>query len=124
MRKLQRNMQEFYYSNYLGKEEIKDEFGNATGEFKITYTEPKIAKGNISASRGNSDTDQFGVAVNYSKTLVPSNNIELSETSILWIDVIPVIENEETATPYNYKVVEVAKSINEISYAIQRVDVK
>lgn len=124
MRKLQRNMQEFYYSNYLGREEIKDEFGNATGEFKITYTEPKIAKGNISASRGNSDTDQFGVSVNYSKTLVPSNNIELSETSILWIDLIPVIENGETATPYNYKVVEVAKSINEISYAIQRVDVK
>lgn len=124
MRKLQRNMQEFYYSNYLGREEIIDEFGNATGEFEITYTEPAIAKGNISASRGNSDADQFGVSVNYSKTLVPSDNIELSETSILWIDVIPVIENGETATPYNYKVVEVAKSINEISYAIQRVDVK
>lgn len=124
MRRLQRNMQEFYYSNYLGREEIKDKYGNATGEFKIKYSEPQLAKGNISASRGSSQADQFGVSVNYSKTLVSSQSLDLSETSILWIDVIPVIENGETATPYNYKVVEVAKSINEVSYAIQRVDVK
>lgn len=124
MRKLHRNMQKFYYSNYIGRTDITDEWGNLTGEYKITYSEPKLAKGNISASRGSADADEFGVDINYNKTIIPFEDIGLTETSILWINVVPEIENGETKTPYDYKVVEIAKSINEISYAIQRVDVK
>jgi hypothetical protein len=120
MRKLHRNMQEFYYSNYTGRTEMTDEWGNLTGEYKITYSEPKRARGNISASRGASDADQFGISVNYNKTIVPEEDLGLTETSILWLDVVP----ENADTPYDYKVVEIAKSINEISYAIKRVDVQ
>jgi ribosomal protein S20 len=107
------------YSNYTGRTEMTDEWGNLTGEYKITYSEPKRARGNISASRGASDADQFGISVNYNKTIVPEEDLGLTETSILWLDVVP----ENADTPYDYKVVEIAKSINEISYAIKRVDV-
>ena len=120
MRTLHRNKQEFYYANYAGRTETVDEWGNYTGEYKITYSEPKRARGNISASRGASEADQFGVSVNYNKTLVPEEDLGLTETSILWIDTVP--ENSET--PYDYVIVEIAKSINGISYAIRKVDVQ
>lgn len=120
MRTLHRNKQEFYYSNYLGRTELTDEWGNATGEYRITYSEPRLAYGNISASRGASDADQFGVSVNYNKTIVPEEDLGLTETSILWIGEVP----ENADTPHNYEIAEIAKSINEISYAIRKVDVK
>ena len=120
MRTLHRNKQEFYYANYLGRSELTDEWGNLTGEYKITYSEPKLARGNISAARGASEADQFGVSVNYSKTLVPEEDLGLTETSILWLDAVP----ESAETPHDYVVVEVAKSINGISYAIRKVDVE
>lgn len=120
MRTLHRNRKDFYYANYLGRTELTDEWGNLTGEQNITYSEPKLARGNISASRGISEADQFGVSVNYSKTLVVEEDLGLTETSILWIDVVPT----DSQTPHDYVVVAVAKSINGISYAIRKVDVE
>ena len=119
MRTLHRNRQKFYYSNYLERSEMVDEWGNATGEYKITYSEPKQAYGNISASRGVSSVDQFGVSLSYNKTLVVEEDLGITETSILWINKVP--ENAET--PHDYEISEIAKSINGINYAIRKVDV-
>ena len=40
MRTLNRNKICIYYANYVGKVPIKDEYGNLTGEYKISYDRP------------------------------------------------------------------------------------
>lgn len=92
-----------------------DEYGNQTGEYRITYAEPKPLMVNVSAARGTIDVDQFGSNANYSRTIV-TDDVEcpIDANSILWIG-IPVTK------PHNYVVVSVARSINSVTYAIREV---
>ena len=49
MRTLNRNKIRIYYANYVGKTPIKDEYGNLTGEYKISYDRPFALMANVSA---------------------------------------------------------------------------
>jgi hypothetical protein len=118
MRCMNRNKSDFWYATYNEKVEITDEYGNATGQFSIAYNEPVKAQANISAARGSSDVEMFGVSLNYDKAIVTDNmNLPISETSVLWIDADPATDK------FNYVVSRVARSLNNISYAVRRVDV-
>lgn len=124
MKAMERNKKKFWYALYERSEPILDEDGNEVGEQSV-YGNPVREKGNISAARGSTENDLFGVNAVYTKTINPMpNNCPIDESSILWIEVEPVIEEDgRTVTAHDYVVSQVAESINHKAYAISRVDV-
>lgn len=127
MKCLNRNKSSFYYALYDNKFEILDEYGNNTGQYEVKYMNPVEIKANISAAMGNKESRQFGDSVIYDKVIVLDNvNIIIDEYSILWIDTIPVINEEDgtTTTPHDYVVTAIAKSLNSVSIAVSKVKVQ
>lgn len=126
MRCLIRNMCTFYFANYERKIELKDEYGNNSGEYEVIYSQPIMCKGNISAAQGEVQSRQFGDSESYDKVIVLNNpNIPIDEYSILWVDTPLVINSDGFAdSPHDYIVKKVARSLNSISIAISKVDVK
>ena len=118
MRCLNRNKQTFYYALYKGEVEEQDTDGNYTGEREIEYYTPVKMKANISAARGESDLNPFGIETNYNKTIVTDDmKCPIKEDTVIWIGKDP------TEDPYNYIVVKKAASLNTIVYAIREVQV-
>ena len=126
MRTLARNKVRIFYANYRDKTPLKDEYGNLSGEYKISYDNPIAIMANVSAARGESTTRQFGENVNYDRIIVLDNpSFPISETSILWIDTTPEIANDgSTNTPHDYIVKQVAPSLNSKSIAVSKVSVR
>lgn len=125
MKCLRKNMRQFWYALYEKDEETKDAEGNYTGLYKPVYTPPRLMSANISAARGTTNEQLFGVDISYDKTIATSDiGCPIRETSILWIDNAPVIDSDgSTDTPWDYTVSSVAKSINSITYAVKKVDI-
>ena len=124
MRCLFRNMREFYYARYEGKNEIEDEYGNKTGEYEVVYGEPVKCRANISAAQGEVQSRQFGESESYDKVIVLDDvNIPIDEYSILWVDSLPFDKTDEKVTPHDYIVKKVARSLNSVSIAISKVRV-
>ena len=125
MRTLHRNKIRIFYANYRDKVPRKDEYGNLTGEYDITYDNPVEVKANVSAARGEATTRQFGDDVSYDRIIVVDDRrFPISESSILWIDTLPEIaEDGSTKTPYDYIVKQVATSLNSVSIAVSKVNV-
>lgn len=126
MRTLARNKIRIYYANYHDKTPLKDEYGNLTGEYEISYTNPTEVCANVSAARGESTTRQFGEDVSYDRIIVLDDpRFPIAETSILWIDTPPEIkEDGSTVTPHDYIVKQVAPSLNSVSIAVSKVSVR
>ena len=126
MRCMTRNKTAFYYASYINETEITDEFGNGTGEYDITYTNPIKALGNVSAAQGAIQNRQFGESESYDKVIVlDDRNTPIDEYAILWVDTPPHLnEDGSTDTPHDYIVRKIARSLNGVSIAISKVDVK
>ena len=126
MRCMTRNKTEFYYASYIGETDITDDYGNLTGEIDIAYEKPTKIFGNISAAQGEVQSREFGESESYDKVIVlDDRNAPIDEYSILWIDTLPHLnENGSTDTPHDYIVKKVARSLNGVSIAISKVDVK
>ena len=125
MRCLARNKTAFYYALYEGQTEIIDEYGNATGQYSVTYGDPTKARGNVSAAQGEMQTRQFGDSESYDKVIVLDDvNTPIDEYSILWVDTPPIIDGGSTDTPHDYVVKKVARSLNSVSIAISKVRVR
>ena len=133
MKCMERNKVQFYYALYMGKEEITDEYGNATGQYEVTHSAPIECYGNVSAAKGETQSRQFGENEAYDKVIVLDNlSPNIDEYSVLWIDTIPELDNEgnlavdndgEIITPYDYIVKKVARSLNSVSIAVSKVKV-
>ena len=125
MRSLSRNKVRIFYANYQGKTPLNDEYGNLTGEYEISYTNPMEVCANVSAARGESTTRQFGEDVRYDRIIVLDDpGFPIAETSVLWIDTRPEIKADGTTdTPYDYIVKQVATSLNSVSIAVSKVSV-
>lgn len=120
-----RNKSTFYYALYTGQTELVDEYGNATGQYSVTYGEPTKALGNVSAAQGEMQTRQFGDSEIYDKVIVLDDvNTPIDEYSILWVDTPPIIDGGSTETPHDYVVKKIAKSLNSVSIAISKVIVR
>ena len=116
MRLCNRNVKTIYYALQTGTQPIMDEWGNETGEYKTLYTEPVAIKMNVSPARGQASTEMFGEDLNYTKSMVTTDlTCPIDEYSRLWVD-------KPTTESHDYIVVLVAKSINNIAYAIKKVD--
>ena len=126
MRTLERNKTRIYYANFRTKNPIRDEYGNLTGEYDIVYDNPVEIKANVSAARGESTTRQFGEDEGYDRVIVMDDpNAPITVSSILWIDTLPVINADgSTDTPYDYIVKQVAPSLNSVSIAVSKVNVR
>ena len=126
MRTLARNKIRIFYANYRDKIPLKDEYGNITGEYEITRENPVSVMANVSAARGESTTRQFGEDVRYDRIIVLDDpSFPIAETSVLWIDTPPEIdEGGTTKTPHDYIVKQVAPSLNSVSIAVSKVNVR
>jgi hypothetical protein len=121
VRTLERNKTSFYYALYLGKEENIDADGNATGTYTILYSNPVECRGNISASSGSVQVEQFGNDLQYDKVVVLDDvNVPIDENSVLWVD--KEVEHDKYGNPvFDYIVKKVARSLNSVSFAISKV---
>ena len=134
MRCLTRNKSTFYYALYEGQNEITDEYGNSTGQYGASYSEPVQTSGNISAAQGEIQSRQFGDSETYDKVIVLDNpSTPIDEYSILWVDTVPELTEDghlalnkkgEVKTPHDYIVKKVARSLNGVSIAISKVAVR
>lgn len=138
MRSLKKNKQKLWYSTYADQIIIyeKDEDGNIKyiddGEgnqipieigTKAGYSSPVIFYANISAAKGISDSEVFGVSLDYTKTISTTDiTLPISETSLIWFETEPAISNDGTVdeNTADYFVVAVARSLNNVVYAIKR----
>lgn len=133
MRCMNRNKVKFFYSLYEGREPITDEYGNVTGEYDVKHGNPTEGYANISAAKGETQTRQFGESETYDKVIVMDNEAPpIDEYSVLWVDTVPqlnedgslaVDEEGNVLTPHDYIVKKVAKSLNDVSIAISKVNV-
>lgn len=133
MKCLERNKVKFFYSLYEGREPITDEYGNVTGEYDVKHGNPTEGYANISAAKGETQTRQFGESETYDKVIVMDNEAPpIDEYSVLWVDTVPqlnedgllvVDEEGNVLTPHDYIVKKVAKSLNNVSIAISKVNV-
>ena len=123
MRCMARNKSKFYYASYIGEFGITDEYGNATGEYKVSYDKPIKTLGNVSAAQGEIQNRQFGESESYDKVIVlDDKNTPINEYSILWVDTLPHLnEDGTTDTPHDYVVKKVARGLNGVSIAISKV---
>ena len=126
MRCMVRNQSKFYYALYIDSIETIDEYGNGTGEYEVSHGNPIKAFGNVSSARGETQVRQFGESESYDKVIVLDNpNIPIDEYSILWVDTLPRLnEDGTTEIPHDYVVKRVAKSLNSLSIAISKVNVR
>lgn len=108
MQALWSNMQTILYATYLGTQEVVDDNGLRTGERNKLYTVPTEYRINISASRGSAEDEPFGIDTKYDRTMLTNDmTCPINEQTILWI-------GRDGSSPYNYKVVKVARSLNTI----------
>lgn len=121
-----RNQRKFYYASYIENQEIIDEYGNHTGEYEVIHGKPTKALGNISSAMGEVQTRQFGESESYDKVIVLDKlNAQINEYSILWVDTLPHLNDDGTTdTPHDYVVKKVARSLNSVSIAISKVNVR
>ena len=126
MKCLERNKRVFYYANYMGKTAEIDEDGNYTGEYELSYTNPIACKAYISRATGMTAQEVFGGLDGYDKVvLMDSSDVNLDESSVLWVDSVPLLENNgSTTTPYDYKIKMIAESQNFTQIAIAKVKVE
>ena len=133
MRCMSRNKVKFFYSLYEGRESITDEYGNVTGEYDVKHGNPIKGYANISAAKGETQTRQFGESETYDKVIVMDNEApQIDEYSVLWVDTEPKLNKDgsltvdkdgKIITPHDYIVKKVAKSLNNVSIAISKVNV-
>lgn len=125
MRCLARNKKTFFYALHDGQTELMDEYGNVTGQYRVSYTNPVESKGNVSAAQGEIQSRQFGESESYDKVIVLDDvNTPIDEYSIMWVDTLPHLADDgSTDTPHDYIVKKVARSLNGVSIAISKVRV-
>ena len=120
-----RNRQPVWYSTFVSKTEIVDEYGTATGEYKITYSAPVKAAWNVSVVESEADIAMFGVqALDAVVGVASRNGFPLDGTSILWYGITPEIKEDGTTdTAHNYRVVGIRPSLNTVKFYAQKVSV-
>lgn len=137
MRSLKKNKQKLWYSNNVDKITIykKDDDGNIVyenidGELipviiaeKAGYSEPQEFYANISAGKGTSQEEVFGVSLDYTKIISTTDmSLTLDEKSLVWFETEPTYNADGTVNEASadYSVVGIAKSLNNVVYALKK----
>lgn len=105
------------YASYLGVQELTDDLGNYTGEYSVEYSEPVKTMMNVSGGRGQSNISLFGLTDTFAKTVVTDDlETDFNTEMVFWIDKDPDTE------PFDYRVVLVSKTINQVVIALAEVE--
>ena len=117
MRTLKRNKRPVAYAFYDGMTALVDGDGNYTGEHDLKYTKPVKTLMNVSGGRGQADIALFGLVSNFSRTVVTEDlETPFSTDTVFWIEADPDTEL------HDYRVVAVARTINQVVLALEEVD--
>lgn len=123
MRSLNRNKQPIYYATFVSKEEILDEYGNPTGQYKLTYTAPQRANWNVGFVESDAEVEMFGIsAMSTLRIVAPKKGFPLNETSILWFGKEPPSPYNPTNPKHNYVVAGMRPSLNEMVFYARKVE--
>ena len=99
--------------------EILDDDGNYTGEYEVHYTEPVKSLMNVSGGRGAADVAMFGLNSAYARSIVTDDlETDFNTETVFWIETDPDTE------PHDYRVVGVARTINQVVLALEEVHVE
>lgn len=119
MRTVKRNKRPVAYAFYQGVTELTDSDGNLTGEYSVQYTEPVKTLMNVSGGRGAADVAMFGMNSAYARSIVTDDlETNFSTETVFWI------ETDPDTQPHDYRVVGVARTINQVVIALEEVHVE
>ena len=114
MRLLQRYTAPFWYADVSGKEEIILN-GKPTGEYAVLYTEPVMARGNLSAASGTVRNEIFGAFSDYDFILLCDDpKLSIRETSVVWTE-------KPDGKPHTHIVRRISRSPNIVAVALKEV---
>ena len=117
MRTLKRNKRPVAYAFYQGDTELTDSDGNLTGEYSVQYTEPVKALMNVSGGRGQADIALFGLTQTFGRTATTEDlDVPWNTETVMWIETDPDTE------PFDYRVVAVSRTINQVVLALSEVE--
>lgn len=117
MRTLKRNKRPVAYAFYQGMTDLVDDEGNYTGETAISYSTPVKTLMNVSGGRGQADIALFGLASNFSVTVVTEDlDTDFNTETVFWIYADPDTEL------HDYRVIAVARTINQVVLALEEVE--
>lgn len=120
MRGLMRNKRPIVFKNFVSTGYAVDSQGRKTGQKEVVYSGPITVYGTVSTPTGSITLEMFGTNEVYDKIVVlDQTDINISETSILWIDV-----QYADGVPYDYKVKKVIRNHNFLTIGVRKVDVK
>ena len=117
MRTVKRNKRPVAYAFYQGDTELTDSDGNLTGEYSVQYTEPVKTLMNVSGGRGQADIAMFGLTQTFGRTATTEDlNTPWNTETVMWIEKDPDTE------PFDYRVVAVSRTINQVVLALSEVE--
>ena len=118
MRTLKRNRRPVAYAFYNGVTEILDDDGNYTGEYEVHYTEPVESLMNVSGGRGQADIALFGLTDTFARTAT-TEDLETNFTTqtVFWVET-----NPDNGDPFDYRVVAISRTINQVVLALAEVE--
>ena len=117
MRTLKRNKRPVAYATYQGAQELTDGWGNYTGEYSMQYSTPIKTMMNVSGGRGQANISLFGLTDTFAKTVVTEDlETEWNTDMVFWIDKDPDTQ------PYDYRVVLISRTINQVVIALSQVE--
>ena len=118
MRTLKRNKRPVAFAFYDGVQELTDEYGNYTGEYDVSYTEPVKTKMNVSGGRGQADIALFGLTQTFGRTATTEDlETPFNTETVMWIETDP-----DNGEPFDYRVVAVSRTINQVVLALSEVE--
>lgn len=117
MRTLKRNKRPVAYAFYSGTQELMDTDGNYTGEYEVTYTTPVKTLMNVSGGRGQADIALFGLTQTFGRTATTEDlETPFNTETVMWI------ETDPDTDPFDYRVVAVSRTINQVVLALAEVE--
>lgn len=117
MRTLKRNKRPVAYAFYQGVTELLDDDGNLTGEYEVSYTTPVKTLMNVSGGRGQADIALFGLTQTFGRTATTEDlETNWNTETVMWIEKDPDTE------PFDYRVVAVSRTINQVVLALAEVE--
>lgn len=117
MRTLKRNKRPVAYAFYAGVQELTDEYGNHTGEYDVSYSTPVKTLMNVSGGRGQADIALFGLTETFARTATTEDlDTKFTTETVFWI------ENDPDTEPFDYRVVAISRTINQVVLALAEVE--
>lgn len=117
MRTVKRNKRPVAFAFYDGVTELTDADGLLTGEWEVHYTTPVKTLMNVSGGRGQADIALFGLTQTFARTATTEDlTTPFNTQTVFWV------ENDPDTEPFDYRVVAVSRTINQVVLALAEVE--